>query len=445
MRGNTDGSSVVESMPNDTLQSNLTDVGKHNEVGKDAHSYVGFANFPNQVFRRAVKNGFEFTLMVVGQSGLGKSTFMNSLFAAEIYSGDIPKEERIPPTTRIHEQTVRLVENGVTLNLTLVDCPGYGDAIDNNKCWDPIVEYIEKKYLDYFSEETKIERSKTIPDTRVHLCLYFIPPTGHGLKPLDVEFMKKLHGRVNVVPIIAKADTMTREELERFKKQILQEIEDNHIKLYNFPEAEDEEEKRHFGPLRERVPFAVSGSNQIKEIGGRRTRVREYPWGVVQVDNLEHNDFIALRHMIIRTNLIDLISVTHSVHYENFRFRQMSKGPKNVVDKDPFTQMEQEKVQKEKEFEVRKAEMEKVFQEKVSEREAKLAARQKELDEKEKENQVTLQSRRAALDQFMKEMTELRRVGGSISRQESRTSTLKVESSSPDKKTKKALGLFRSG
>lgn len=29
-------------------------------------SYVGFANLPNQVYRKAVKRGFEFTLMVVG-------------------------------------------------------------------------------------------------------------------------------------------------------------------------------------------------------------------------------------------------------------------------------------------------------------------------------------------------------------------------------------------
>jgi len=29
--------------------------------------YVGFANLPNQVYRKAVKKGFEFTLMVVGE------------------------------------------------------------------------------------------------------------------------------------------------------------------------------------------------------------------------------------------------------------------------------------------------------------------------------------------------------------------------------------------
>lgn len=29
--------------------------------------YVGFANLPNQVFRKSVKKGFEFTVMVVGK------------------------------------------------------------------------------------------------------------------------------------------------------------------------------------------------------------------------------------------------------------------------------------------------------------------------------------------------------------------------------------------
>ena len=46
----------------------------------DTPGYVGFANLPNQVHRKSVKKGFEFTLMVVGESGLGKSTLINSLF-----------------------------------------------------------------------------------------------------------------------------------------------------------------------------------------------------------------------------------------------------------------------------------------------------------------------------------------------------------------------------
>lgn len=46
---------------------------------------MGFANLPNQVHRKSVKKGFEFTLMVVGESGLGKSTLVNSLFLTDLY------------------------------------------------------------------------------------------------------------------------------------------------------------------------------------------------------------------------------------------------------------------------------------------------------------------------------------------------------------------------
>ena len=34
---------------------------------KASATFVGFANLPNQVFRKAVKRGFQFSLMVVGK------------------------------------------------------------------------------------------------------------------------------------------------------------------------------------------------------------------------------------------------------------------------------------------------------------------------------------------------------------------------------------------
>jgi septin family protein len=37
-----------------------------------------------QLHRRAVRQGFTFTVMVMGQSGLGKSTFINSLFLRDL-------------------------------------------------------------------------------------------------------------------------------------------------------------------------------------------------------------------------------------------------------------------------------------------------------------------------------------------------------------------------
>ena len=35
-----------------------------------------------------------------------------------------------------------IVENGVRLKLNIVDTPGYGDQINNEGCWEPIVRYV---------------------------------------------------------------------------------------------------------------------------------------------------------------------------------------------------------------------------------------------------------------------------------------------------------------
>ena len=63
-------------------------------------------------------------------------------------------------------------------------------------------------------------RDRYIQDTRIHCCLYFINPTGHALRPIDVIVMKKLSEVVNVVPVIAKSDSLTLEERERFKFKV---------------------------------------------------------------------------------------------------------------------------------------------------------------------------------------------------------------------------------
>ena len=99
---------------------------------KKCIGYVGFANLPNQVYRKAVKSGFNFNLMVVGESGLGKSTLINSMFLTDIYlsckskeeQSSVPSLSKLPQTLKIQEHKVKLVENDVHLALTVIDTPG---------------------------------------------------------------------------------------------------------------------------------------------------------------------------------------------------------------------------------------------------------------------------------------------------------------------------------
>lgn len=47
-----------------------------------------------------------------------------------------------------------------------------------------------------------------------------LSPLPLSLKPLDVEFMKAIHSKVNIVPVIAKADTLTLRERDRLKRRV---------------------------------------------------------------------------------------------------------------------------------------------------------------------------------------------------------------------------------
>lgn len=40
------------------------------------------------------------------------------------------------------------------------------------------------------------------------------------MKPLDIEVMKKLCTRVNLIPVVAKADTLSPTDLARFKARV---------------------------------------------------------------------------------------------------------------------------------------------------------------------------------------------------------------------------------
>eukprot|EP00075_Anas_platyrhynchos_P012550 XP_027301803.1 septin-4 isoform X1 [Anas platyrhynchos] len=305
------------------------------DSSEDDKEYVGFATLPNQVHRKSVKKGFDFTLMVAGESGLGKSTLVNSLFLTDMYRDRkfLNAEERITQTVEITKHVVDIEEKGVKLRLTIVDTPGFGDAVNNTECWKPVADYIDQQFEQYFRDESGLNR-KNIQDNRVHCCIYFISPFGHGLRPLDVEFMRALHQRVNIVPVLAKADTLTPSEVERMKNKIREEIDHYGIRIYQFPECdsdEDEEFKLQDQALKESIPFAVIGSNTVVEAKGRRVRGRLYPWGIVEVENPSHCDFVKLRTMLVRTHMQDLKDVTRETHYENYRTQCIQSMTRMVV------------------------------------------------------------------------------------------------------------------
>jgi len=141
--------------------------------------------------------------------------------------------------------------------------------------------------------------------------------------------MKRLSPTVNVIPVIGKADSLTPAELAESKRLIMEDIEHYRIPVYNFPydtEEDDEDTVEENSELRSLMPFAIVGSDDVIEVNGRRVRARQYPWGIVEVDNPKHSDFLAVRSALLYSHLADLKEITHEFLYENYRTDKLSKG-----------------------------------------------------------------------------------------------------------------------
>lgn len=179
---------------------------------------------------------------MAGESGLGKTTFINTLFSTTIKNYADHKRrhaKQVDKTVEIEITKAELEEKFfkgkgcfcsycsasdanigcVIVRLTVIDTPGFGDYVNNRDSWMPIIEFLDDQHESYMLQEQQPRRIDKI-DLRVHACLYFIRPTGHTLKPLDIEVMKRLSSRVNLIPVVAKADTLGPSDLAKFKHRV---------------------------------------------------------------------------------------------------------------------------------------------------------------------------------------------------------------------------------
>ncbi|CAL1263712.1 unnamed protein product [Larinioides sclopetarius] len=281
----------------------------------DLSGYVGFDSLPHQIVKRCLQENFTFNILCVGETGVGKSTLISSLFNMEIDTSKGHKHTNSMVSLKTKKYYIK--EKEVPLRLSVTETVGYGDQISKEGNFEPIVNYVDSQFEKYLQEELKIERNLAgHRDTRIHVCLYFICPTGHTLKAADLLALKYLSSKVNVVPLIAKADIMTKAELQDFKSNIRKELQREKIEIYQF-QSEDEM-KRELKVVSD-VPFAVIGSTDVVVNDGKLTRGRNYPWGTVYIDNEDHSDFVKLRQMLIEIHMEDLTSVTHTKHYQNYR------------------------------------------------------------------------------------------------------------------------------
>ncbi|KAJ8651801.1 hypothetical protein O0I10_012622 [Lichtheimia ornata] len=201
-----------------------------------------------------------FNVMVVGSAGVGKTSFVKTLLAA--LKTEMPKEKRdsavgpsesdirkdpthgpLSKTLAPYTVSSSIEVDGDKVMLTVIDTPGFYDDFRVDKQLHDILGYIEHQFDLTLAEENKVKRNPKASDTQVHACLYLLDPRKPALGEYDIRILTQLSKRVNVIPVVSKADNLTAAQRRRLKPSIIHDIYTKHkIPLYGMPEDEDEDE-----------------------------------------------------------------------------------------------------------------------------------------------------------------------------------------------------------
>lgn len=118
-------------------------------------------------------------------------------------------------------------------------------------------------------QETKLRRDAKAVDTHIHACLYFLDTTSKtDLSDVDRYMLRVLSSRVNIIPVVGKADTLTAVQRETIRKAYRWNFFDTfHIPVYGYIEIEKEDDLEQEQQQQEQAS-AASGDEEEEEEEG---------------------------------------------------------------------------------------------------------------------------------------------------------------------------------
>lgn len=280
-----------------------------------------------QLVRKTARKGLTFNIMSVGPQGLGKTTLLSALFGRNLdFSDDtsdggdpVTNRDTMNPPVKVATKTFDIDDKKVRLKLTLVISRNYGEALSLQNAYLPLVQYIDEQFANYHKRESSRDR-RNIQDTMVHCMFFFISPIGHGLSKLDLEFLKSIQNKVNVIPIISKAEALTASERASFKQRVIDDLNKHGIQVYQMPDPDPEDSddiKRDIKDIQEAMPFAVSSMTWKPD---HTITDRDLGWAHIDPYNKDHSDFLVLRNML-HMQMPDLCDATKEIFYEEYRIK----------------------------------------------------------------------------------------------------------------------------
>lgn len=142
-------------------------------------------------------------------------------------------------------------------NICFIDTPGYSDGASSMESITPVIRYVESHF-------EKVQ-SNASPDaemlnmlggdggSQVDLVFYLVH---NKLKPADIKYLQLLASLTNVVPLVAKADNMTPEDVAQSKAQIRSELMEAGVRPFSFTVSST----GIFDNTEPKYPYAVSST-----------------------------------------------------------------------------------------------------------------------------------------------------------------------------------------
>ncbi|EPS43932.1 hypothetical protein H072_2052 [Dactylellina haptotyla CBS 200.50] len=148
-------------------------------------------------------------------------------------------------------------------NVCFVDTPGYGAGTSYSECIEPVFKYVERQLERTTSimngdEGDQLSFLTGNGSPQVDVVLYVIL---HRLKPVDIDFMRRLSSLTNVFPVIAKSDTLTATQTTELKLSILNDLRNAGIRAFLFGKSADDVARG----LPSCPPFATSSAQAPDE------------------------------------------------------------------------------------------------------------------------------------------------------------------------------------
>ena len=225
------------------------------------------------------------SILVVGSRGSGKTSFLNFLQS----SLALPLWKRRQSTRDVFEDpptasegafpnfTSQYVETEIgneRIGVTLWDSEGLQKNMVDLQLKE-MINFIESKFEDTFTEESKVARAPGFRDTHIH-CVFMVldplrldaniaidqkakfvngakakansfhknrpEPSPSGLdQNLDINVLRALKGKTTVVPIISKADTVTTAHMAHLKRAVWESLKQNGLDTLEALDKDDDD------------------------------------------------------------------------------------------------------------------------------------------------------------------------------------------------------------